>query len=230
MSFCIIIMKFMIKTQNSEMAFDLRQEEIESLVWTAFQYAAGNQQYQEETQPEEEVRGYEEKEGYIEDRVAGVIREEVEDSGMLEGQNDLEETAGLSGDSDGVSGQEQQGQPPLDPAQGIQEQASYNPQVTQKIRKREYKGFLLIKCQHCGKLKGFCPKTPIQTFLCECGGQTPIQNMVQATASCKCGKNWVYRTNADDRTIEINCIKCGGPIDLVWNVRKGRYVTLQDWA
>ena len=57
---CVIIMKLTIRTKNSKMTFELSQEDVESLVWTAFQYAVRNQQYQEgeepglEAQPEEE--------------------------------------------------------------------------------------------------------------------------------------------------------------------------------
>lgn len=92
----------------------------------------------------------------------------------------------------------------------------------------KYKGFLLIKCQHCGKLKGLCAKIPIDTYICGCGGKTPIQNLVNATAVCECGKKWSYRTNANDQMIEVNCIQCGSPIDLKWNARRGMYVTLRD--
>lgn len=91
----------------------------------------------------------------------------------------------------------------------------------QKPKHLKYKGFMLIKCQHCGELKGFCAKTPIDTYTCSCGGKTPIQKMAPAVAKCECEKNWSYQTNADNQMLEINCFECGSPIDLKWNLHKG---------
>ena len=238
---CVIIMKLTIRTKNSKMTFELSQEDVESLVWTAFQYAVRNQQYQEgeepglEAQPEEEGGGYTEEEGYAEDGMSGTTEEgtdstrfpeTAEGPEMPEDPMSWEGTADFGGEPDGMQGQEDQGEVPLDPSGETQELAPYGPWAAPEERKRGHKGFLLIKCQHCGKLKGFCAKTPIHTYICDCGGKTPIQNLVHASASCKCGKTWRYRTNADDKMIEINCIKCGNLIDLIWNARRGIYATL----
>lgn len=38
----------------------------------------------------------------------------------------------------------------------------------------EYKGFLMIKCEKCGEIKGFCAKTPISEYRCQCGGKTKL--------------------------------------------------------
>lgn len=240
---CVNLMKLTIKTQNSKMAFDLSQEEVESLVWTAFQYASGSQQYQEgdepglEVQPGEEGGGYTEEEGYAEDGMSGdaeegtdstAFPETAEEPEMPENPTGWEGTADFSGEPGGMRGQEEQEEAPLDPSGEAQEPAPYGPWAAPEERKRRHKGFLLIKCQHCGKLKGFCAKTPIHTYICDCGGKTPIQNLVPANASCKCGKTWGYRTNANDEMLEINCIECGSPIDMIWNARRGIYATLQD--
>lgn len=248
---CVNIMKLTIETQNSKMAFELRQDEVESLVWTAFQYATGNQQCQEKpgTQPEAEngenaaYEGPASEDAYAEEGAAWPGNGKAEDPGFpdtAEAQG-IPEDAGLSGEpgkGDGTPGfdgdpdrgiqQEPQGQPLPDPAQDGPEQMPSDPFTMMRPRPRKYKGFLLIKCQHCGKLRAFCAKTPIDTYICDCGGKTPIQNLVPAGAYCKCGKVWTYRTNADDHLIEVNCIECGNPIDLVWNERRGKYVTLQD--
>lgn len=37
---------------------------------------------------------------------------------------------------------------------------------TEQEEPTEYKGFLLIKCESCGKMKGFCAKTPISRYKC----------------------------------------------------------------
>lgn len=243
-----MFMRIKITTQNSKMAFDLRPDEIELLVQTAFQYAAGSHQYQEKLKPGLEVqledgcKKYAKDEEYVkkgasrleEDKAdAPVLPESLAAQEMPEkfeiseepGEGDV--TAGIDGDTDGLMEREQQEQLQQDSIQEDLEQPT-DTSVMREHRPWKYKGFLLIKCQHCGKLKGFCAKTQIDMYICDCGVKTPIQNLVHATASCKCGKKWLYRTNADDQMIEVDCIQCGSPIDLVWNARRGMYVTLQD--
>lgn len=92
----------------------------------------------------------------------------------------------------------------------------------------KYKGFLLIKCEQCGKLKGFCSKFPISWSKCECGWKTTLNGMHGALADCECGKRWVYQTNADDDIIEVNCIECGSPIDMSYNPKQRMYFTIKD--
>lgn len=91
-----------------------------------------------------------------------------------------------------------------------------------------YKGFLLIKCQHCGKIKGFCPKEPISEYRCKCGGSTPLINLVPAHLNCKCGSHFKYKTNITDERFEYNCLECGSPVDLELNSRRNTYVTIGD--
>lgn len=92
----------------------------------------------------------------------------------------------------------------------------------------EYRGFLLIKCKHCGKLKGFCAKTPISEFACDCGGKTELYGLKAAHLHCKCGSNWTYKTNVTDEAFDYNCLNCGSPIDLELNSRRNTYVTITD--
>lgn len=101
-------------------------------------------------------------------------------------------------------------------------------QETQTAEPEEYRGFLLIKCEHCGKLKGFCAKTPISEFTCECGSKTKLHNLKPAYLKCKCGGQYKYKTNATDETFGYNCLNCGNPIDLEMNSRKNTYVTIAD--
>lgn len=91
---------------------------------------------------------------------------------------------------------------------------------------RKYKGFLMIKCEHCGKVKGFNSKMEIDTFRCECGAQTPLGELVPMTALCECGKHWRYLTNLTQDAYELNCIHCGSPIPVFWNDKKHKYETL----
>jgi len=94
--------------------------------------------------------------------------------------------------------------------------------------KQEYKGFLLIKCGHCGKIKGFCIKTSISEFICDCGGKTELKDLKAVFLNCKCGRNYKYYTNVTDETFETKCLNCGSPIDLKFNNRRNNYVTIAD--
>ena len=94
---------------------------------------------------------------------------------------------------------------------------------------RKYRGFLVVKCEHCGKTKGFLARQEISNYRCDdCGGITPLGDLVPLTALCECGKRWRYMTNIMDDSFEINCIHCGSPIPVFWNDKKHKYETLFD--
>ena len=90
-----------------------------------------------------------------------------------------------------------------------------------------YKGFLYVKCESCGKTKGFCVKTPIKKHRCECGHETMLENMKPLYVKCKCGESFDYQTNLTDDTIPMNCIKCGSPVDLEFHSKKNAYYTIE---
>ena len=91
---------------------------------------------------------------------------------------------------------------------------------------RKYRGFLVVKCEHCGKTKGFLARQEISNYKCDCGGITPLGDLVPLTALCECGKRWRYMTNMTDDSFEINCIHCGSPIPVFWNDKKRKYETM----
>lgn len=91
---------------------------------------------------------------------------------------------------------------------------------------RKYRGFLVVKCQHCGRTKGFLARQEISNYKCDCGETTPLGDLVPLTALCECGKRWRYMTNMTDDSFEINCIHCGSPIPVFWNDKKHKYETL----
>lgn len=93
---------------------------------------------------------------------------------------------------------------------------------------KEYKGFLLIKCKHCGTLKGFCAKTPISEFTCECGEKTKLHDLKPAYLKCKCGGQFKYKTNETAEAFDYHCLHCGSPVDLELNNRRNTYVTIAD--
>lgn len=91
---------------------------------------------------------------------------------------------------------------------------------------KKYGGFLLIKCAHCGEVRGFKPAHEISSYKCDCGGVTELGKLVPLTALCECGKRWRYLTNLTQDSYEMNCIHCGSPIPVFFNDKKGKYETL----
>lgn len=100
----------------------------------------------------------------------------------------------------------------------------YNPQ---KIpAETGYKGFLYLKCEACGSIKGFCVKSPITEHRCACGHVTALQNLKPLFVNCKCGERFKYHTNITEPIATINCIKCGAPVDVQYHDKKGTYETI----
>ena len=92
----------------------------------------------------------------------------------------------------------------------------------------EYRGFLYLKCEECGKQKGFMPKIPITKYRCDCGHITYLKDMKAMRVSCKCGAKFKYTTNIKDSTVSIDCYNCGSPVDLEYHERKHEYLTIEE--
>lgn len=98
----------------------------------------------------------------------------------------------------------------------------------EEIVPEAYRGFLLIKCAHCGKLRGFCAKQPITEYRCdECEKTTPLHDLTSAYIGCKCGRHFRYRTNMVDDMFTYSCLSCGAPVDLTYNRKSGIYQTVK---
>lgn len=92
-----------------------------------------------------------------------------------------------------------------------------------------YKGFLMIKCEKCGKVKGFCAKRDLYEFRCECGSETQIENLIPMYMNCpNCGGRFKYRTNIRDKKLTRKCLSCDSPIDLILNKNETAYTTEGD--
>ena len=92
-----------------------------------------------------------------------------------------------------------------------------------------YKGFLIIKCEHCGAIKAFCAKKDLYGYRCDdCKQVTPLENLRPMYLKCKCGKEFRYKTNLAEEAFSHKCIECGAPVDLVLNKRKTAYVTVRE--
>lgn len=93
--------------------------------------------------------------------------------------------------------------------------------------RRGYTGFLLIKCEHCGKTKAFCSKGELTYYRCECGEKTELEGLRRLYVNCECGKKSVYFTNVEDVALDVNCIDCGQLVAVQWNSKKKVYETMR---
>lgn len=92
-----------------------------------------------------------------------------------------------------------------------------------------YKGFLLMECKHCGKIKAFCAKEKINKYFCsDCGETTEFENpLVKLYMNCKCGRISTYWTNITTDIMDVTCIECGAPVPVKYNGKKNIYETLR---
>ena len=98
-----------------------------------------------------------------------------------------------------------------------------------KPERDKYSGFLLIRCEECGELRGFCAKSPTDIFICkECGHQTPLSNLRPIFMDCECGRHYKYMTNETADVLTHTCLDCGCEVDMMLNSRKTAYITVQD--
>lgn len=89
-----------------------------------------------------------------------------------------------------------------------------------------YKGFLRIRCDVCGEIRGFNAKKPLRRSWCPCGEYTPLVELDEIYAVCSvCGHTWHYRTNNTDPLDEMACLECGAPITLERD-KHGNYQTI----
>ena len=90
-----------------------------------------------------------------------------------------------------------------------------------------YTGFLMIRCEHCGEVRGFRARYPLSYHKCRaCGGKTMLYKLRRMTARCAaCGNVWRYQTNLNEALAEISCLACDAPITMERG-RSGAYKTI----
>lgn len=92
-----------------------------------------------------------------------------------------------------------------------------------------YKGFLLIQCEDCGQIKGFCTKSYMRSYFCVCGCETKLEALRPLFLNCKkCGERFKYYTNVSERQFSYFCKHCGRPADLELNRKGDAFVTVSD--
>ena len=89
-----------------------------------------------------------------------------------------------------------------------------------------YKGFLYIKCDKCGREKGFCSKEKIKSYKCDCGNEMELVNLKPLYTKCKCGNEFKYMTNMNTAEFTYKCFTCGSPVDVKMNSRRTAYITI----
>lgn len=93
-------------------------------------------------------------------------------------------------------------------------------------QEQEYTGFLLIQCEDCGKIRGFCAKSPISSYICDCGHATKLDALKPALLRCrKCGENFKYKTNIQSERFAYSCLNCGKRNRLFLNSDGDTYIT-----
>lgn len=91
-----------------------------------------------------------------------------------------------------------------------------------------YSGFLHIKCEKCGNVHTYCSKEKIRYSKCMCNHSTRLTGLKRAFVECKCGGTFRYFTNITDDQFEIDCYKCGSPVDMELNSRRQTFITMKD--
>lgn len=92
-----------------------------------------------------------------------------------------------------------------------------------------YKGFLYIKCKHCGAIKGFNAKKPLTGYACtECGEITELDDLEPLRVQCECGGDFRYMTNIDADMFDVECLRCGTPVSVIHNKKKHMYTIIKE--
>lgn len=99
------------------------------------------------------------------------------------------------------------------------------PSVAPQPQKYKGFGFLYIKCEHCGEIKGFHSKQDIDCYFCKsCGKATTFtEPLVPLRFRCECGSGFKYLTNLDDDMFDIACLDCKSPVTVEYNGKVKEY-------
>ncbi|MDF2841666.1 MAG: hypothetical protein K0R00_92 [Herbinix sp.] len=94
---------------------------------------------------------------------------------------------------------------------------------------RGYRGFVMIRCKHCGAVKATALKDYLTTFKCrECGTETELENLKTMYVNCECGGRYRYQTNftADDTLFDVDCLGCNSPVTVRYNSNSETFQSL----
>lgn len=98
--------------------------------------------------------------------------------------------------------------------------------LRQDLDEGPYNGFLLIRCEECGKVHGYNSRRLTYTSRCkECGAVTPLGGLRMAHLQCSCGRKYSYKTNITEPEFTHACLDCHARIKAKLNWRGDTYVT-----
>ncbi len=90
-----------------------------------------------------------------------------------------------------------------------------------------FAGFLLIRCDECGKVAAYRAKQPRYAHRCtNCGEDTLLESLKPVYMECSCGRKYRYLTNITDETFTHKCMHCGRDVMMTLGHRKTAYVTV----
>lgn len=100
-------------------------------------------------------------------------------------------------------------------------------QIEMPVREKRhyrYKGYLHIRCPHCGKEKTFFSSQERDGYFCtHCRKYHPFKEpLTPVYLNCECRGFSKYMTNLTEKIFDVPCIKCGMPVTVERN-RKGWY-------
>lgn len=198
-------MKLQIKSEHAVMEFEMTHANALSLIGMAIKYARGESPDTEPAALPQEVTAAEVKEeqpAKTEEQLAAPPAEKPAPHSRLES---------LFGDR----------------SKWNMPAADSKKKVNSRIREgqEEYKGFMYIECEACGKVKGFCTKNYIRYHRCECGHENEL-NCRPAHVKCKCGETFTYNTNIQRDEFTIDCLTCGAPVDMTLGAKGTAFVTV----
>lgn len=93
------------------------------------------------------------------------------------------------------------------------------------------KGFALIKCGTCGKIRQTFLRDYQAVYVCQdCNTEIPISDDFMKPMHTKCyacNNELKFKTNLTAPQVTMNCKKCGAPIDCKLNGRGTAYITIK---
>lgn len=91
-------------------------------------------------------------------------------------------------------------------------------------------GFMSVKCEKCGDIRGFYTKEHIEYNRCkQCDRKTVLKNLAPAVLKCPyCDSRAVISTNMTEAVITINCPFCRAPVDMELDRAGTTYRTMEE--
>lgn len=89
------------------------------------------------------------------------------------------------------------------------------------------KGFIIPKCEKCGKVGFLFSKERSSSYECSCGHVTAFHDMKPVYMDCQCGEHFKYMANLQTATFKYKCVNCGEETELSMNSRRNAYITIR---